>query len=64
MDSFANSRLRSLYSVIRINLNYAPTQQITITFDDDDGIVHENDDEDDGCGVDDSDDDNDVKWWW
>ena len=59
MDSFANSRSRSLYSVpvIRINLNYAPTQQMTITFDDDDGVDHENDDEDDGCGV----DDNDVK---
>ena len=60
MDSFANSRSRSLYSVIRSKLNYAPTQQMTITFDDDDGVDHENDDEDDGCGV----DDNDVKWWW
>ena len=58
MDSFANSRSRSLYSVIRINLNYyAPTQQMTITFDGDDGVDHENDDEDDGC----ADDDNDIK---
>ena len=60
MNSFANSRLRSLYSIIRSKLNYALTQQMTITFDDDDGVDHENDDEDDGCGV----DDNDVKWWW
>ena len=57
MDSFANSRLRSLYSIIRSKLNYAPTQQMTITFDDDDGVDHENDDEDDGC----ADDDNDIK---
>lgn len=57
MDSFANSRSRSLYSVIRINLNYAPTQQMTITFDGDDGVDHESDDEDDGC----ADDDNDIK---
>lgn len=57
MDSFANSRSISLYSVIRINLNYAPTQQMTITFDGDDGVDHENDDEDDGC----ADDDNDIK---
>lgn len=57
MDSFANSRSRSLYSVIRINLNNAPTQQMTITFDGDDGVDHENDDEDDGC----ADDDNDIK---
>ena len=56
MDSFANSRSRSLYSIIRINLNYAPTQQMTITFDGDDGVDHEND-EDDGC----ADDDNDIK---
>ena len=63
MNSFANSRLRSLYSVIRSKLNYAPTQQMTITFDDDDdGVDYENDDEDDGCGDDDGDDDdNDVK---
>ena len=59
MDSFGNSRSRSLYSIIRINLNYAPTQQMTITFDGDDGVDHENDDEDDGC----ADDDNDIKWW-
>ena len=57
MNSFANSRLRSLYSIIRSKLNYALTQQMTITFDDDDDVDHENDDEDDGCGV----DDNDVK---
>ena len=57
MDSFANSRLRSLYSIIRSKLNYALTQQMTITFDDDDGVDHENDDEDDGC----ADDENDIK---
>ena len=57
MDSFANSRSRSLYSVIRINLNYAPTQQMTIIFDGDDGVDNENDDEDDGC----ADDENDIK---
>ena len=57
MDSFAKGRSRSSYSVIRINLNYASTHQMTTTFDDDDGVDHENDDEDDGCGV----DDNDVK---
>ena len=64
MDGFAKSRSRSLYSVIRINLNNASTKQMKITFDDDDGVDQENDDDDDddGCGGDDGDDDdNDVK---